>query len=270
MEAPVEKKSPSKIVVIGLGIAALAAIGFFLLRASKRPAPVDPAPQETSGTMTTSETPSQPVQEAAPPVVKTAPAKSKPQPQVKPTEQAGAQAILPAQTASLALPPPGSAPGGEANGRPDGPKTEEPAAPDVKTGTESSPTSTSGTTAASETAPAAAPAPVQVNEGDLVELAAVTEAPRLSKKVDPIYPPAAQRAGRGGAITVNALIDEKGNVVDTAILKGIQDDKGLARAAETAIRKWKFQPARKNGVAVKVWKPFVITFKADANPANEV
>ncbi|MBE0712847.1 MAG: TonB family protein, partial [Candidatus Aminicenantes bacterium] len=61
---------------------------------------------------------------------------------------------------------------------------------------------------------------------------------------------------------VNALIDENGNVIDTGILKGLQDDKGLGKAAETAVRKWKFQPAKKDGVNVKVWKPFTIVFKA--------
>ncbi|MCU0244301.1 MAG: energy transducer TonB, partial [Acidobacteria bacterium] len=63
-------------------------------------------------------------------------------------------------------------------------------------------------------------------------------------------------------------IDEKGSVIDTAILKGIKDDPGLARAAENAVKKWKFQPARKNGVAVKVWKSFVISFKAANAPAG--
>ena len=116
----------------------------------------------------------------------------------------------------------------------------------------------------------ATPAAPPVNEGDLVELSAANEPPKLVKSVEPVYPVTAQRLGIGGSITVNALIDEKGSVIDTGILKGIQDDKGLGRAAETAVKKWKFQPARKNGVAVKVWKPFVIAFKADANPANRM
>jgi len=44
---------------------------------------------------------------------------------------------------------------------------------------------------------------------------------------------------------------------------------GLGRAAQNAVKKWKFQPARKDGVAVKVWKSVVISFKADANPADK-
>ena len=38
---------------------------------------------------------------------------------------------------------------------------------------------------------------------------------------------------------------------------------GLGKAAETAVKKWKFEPARKDGVAVKVWKSFVIAFKTE-------
>jgi protein TonB len=123
-------------------------------------------------------------------------------------------------------------------------------------------------TAANPGTAAAMPAKPKINEGDLVDLASVAEPPMTLKTVDPVYPSVAQRFGVEGSITINALIDEKGNVIDTGILKGIQDDKGLGRAAETAVKKWKFQPARKNGVAVKVWKSFVIAFKADANPAN--
>ncbi|MCK7483423.1 MAG: energy transducer TonB [Candidatus Moduliflexus flocculans] len=88
------------------------------------------------------------------------------------------------------------------------------------------------------------------------------------KSVNPVYPASAQRLGIAGSITVNALIDEKGNVIDTAILKGIQDDMGLGKSAETAVKKWKFQPARKNGVAVKVWKSFVIAFKPEGTSAR--
>ncbi len=140
--------------------------------------------------------------------------------------------------------------------------------------TEETPPQGSETGAGTVAAPAAAvsePAPVPaappVSEGDLIELGAATELPKLVKSVNPVYPASAQRLGIAGSITVNALIDEKGNVIDTAILKGIQDDMGLGKSAETAVKKWKFQPARKNGVAVKVWKSFVIAFKPEGTSA---
>jgi TonB family protein len=233
--------------------------------------------------VTPSNTPSQPVEEVPPPVVKPAPVKQKVQPKAKPADPdpAGADAILPNMTAAPAPPlsgdQPASGPGNGQTGSPSSQtqadaqqaKTEE--APPAKTEAEA-PLGTgaeaaAGSAAGSENA-AATPVVPPVHEGDLVELSSVTEVPKLVKSADPIYPQTAQRLGVGGSITVNALIDEKGNVTDTAILKGIKDDKGLGRAAETAVRKWKFQPARKNGVAVKVWKSFVIAFKAEANPAN--
>jgi protein TonB len=280
------EKPPSgfpKIVAVGIGVVALAAAGFIFLRPKHRaPAPV--VPQETIQALTPSNTPPQPVEEPpAAPVVKPAPAKQKVQPKAKPAdpEPAGADAFLPDLTAAAALPlsggQPAAGPGSGQTGSPSSQtQTEATQAmteekPPAKTEAEA-PQGTAAEAALGAAAgtESAAPTPIvpPVNEGDLVELSSVTEVPKLIKSADPIYPQTAQRLGIGGSITVNALIDEKGNVIDTGILKGIKDDKGLGRAAETAIRKWKFQPARKNGVAVKVWKSFVIAFKADANPAN--
>ncbi len=282
---PKEKKAFPKIVVIVLGVAALAAVGFILLR-PKRPAVVEATPQQSSQDLSRANEPAPPAaDDVRAPVVKPAPAKQKAQPQAKPADSApaGADAILPTGPPAASLPMPGGPLGsGSGNDRttsgtnppggdPAAAKVEETAPPATKT--DANPAQTvaaeSGAVADPGTS-AAAPAPITppVNEGDLLELGAVTELPKLVKGVDPVYPQAALRIGRGGQITVNALIDEKGNVIDTAILKGIQDDKGLGRAAEIAVRKWKFQPARKNGVAVKVWKSFVIAFKADTNPAD--
>jgi TonB family protein len=278
-----EKRSGfPKIVAVGIGVVALAAAGFIFLRPKHRaPAPV--VPQETTQALTPSNTPAQPAEEVPPPVVKPAPAKQKIQPKAKPAdpEPAGAEAILPNMTAAAAPPLPGGQPAsGPGNGQTGSPssqtqaeaqqaKTED--APPAKTEAEAlQGTAAEAAGGSAAGAGSAEPTPIAppVNEGDLVELSSVTEVPKLVKSADPVYPQTAQRLGVGGSITVNALIDEKGNVTDTAILKGIKDDKGLGRAAETAVRKWKFQPARKNGVAVKVWKSFVIAFKAEANPAN--
>jgi TonB family protein len=285
---PEQKKGFPTLLVVGLGVVALAAAGFVLLR-PKRPAPVPPPKQQQQQvveTRTETNTPAQPVEEPPAPVSKPAPApvKQKPQPQVKAPEQAPAQAILPddtpPSTVTLAAPGtrtgPGTNPGKAApatntqTAGPAIPKAQDAAPSAAKT--QALPPQSAGNdgAAASEPAPTvSSPAAAPVQEGDLIELNAVTEPPKLLKMVDPVYPAAAQRVGREGNITVNALINEKGNVIDTAILKGIQDDKGLGRAAEVAVRKWRFEPARKNGVAVKVWKSFVIAFKADANPARE-
>jgi TonB family protein len=85
--------------------------------------------------------------------------------------------------------------------------------------------------------------------------------PVLIKRVEPKYPPLALRSGAAGTVTVNALISETGDVLRTEILKGIKDGFGLEDAALAAIQQWKFRPARKDKVDVRVWKSFDITFK---------
>ena len=282
-----EKKGFPKLAAVGLGVVALAAVGFVLLRPKRAPAVVE-SPQVATQTVTDLNTPAQPVEEAPKPVAKPAPVKQKAQPQAKRPDPgpAGADAILPTETAGAALSLTGAQPGlGTEAGRtasgtnaaqtdPQATKTEN--APPTTTETVTNPPQAAaadpGAAANTVVVPPPDPTPAgpPVNEGDLVELGAVTEQPVIIKSTNPIYPQTAQRLGIGGSITVNALIDEKGNVIDTGILKGIQDDKGLGRAAVTAVKKWKFQPARKNGVAVKVWKSFVIAFKADANPADKM
>ena len=269
------RKGPATLVLVGVSVAALAVAGFFVLR-PKNSAPKTESLQ-TQQAVTPANVPASPVEEAPAPKVDPAPVKPKPQPQAKKQDPApaGVEAIVPASVTSIVPPPiapqPGPAAGTDA-AKPDAPaiKTEEP--PVVKT--EETPPQGSETGAGSAAVPAATasePAPVPaappVREGDLIELGAATELPMLVKSVNPVYPSSAQRLGVAGSITVNALIDEKGNVIDTAILKGIQDDMGLGKSAETAVKKWKFQPARKNGVAVKVWKSFVIAFKPEGTSA---
>jgi TonB family protein len=265
------KKGFPTLLAVGLGIAAVAAVAFLFLRPKHTP-PVEQPQQAAQQTVTQAEVPPPTVEKAPPPLVKPAPVKQKTQPQAKPADanQGGAEAIIPTDTASASLPPIGQPSGSEKGSgqTASGSNPVQTDTPAVKT--ESNPPQTTETpagTAGDAGTTTTAPAPVvpQVNEGDLVDLSSVTEPPKLAKSVDPVYPQAAQRIGRGGSITVNALIDEKGNVIDTGIIKGIQDDKGLGRAAQNALKKWKFQPARKNGVAVKVWKSFVIAFKADTN-----
>ena len=266
------RKGLPTLVLVGIGVAALAVAGFFVLR-PKNSAPKTESLQSQQAAAAAN-VPAAPVEEPPAPKVDPAPVKPKPQPQAKKQDPApaGVEAIIPASVTSVA--PPLTAPqSGPAAGtdaaKSDAPaiKTEEP--PAVKT-EEASPQGSetgAGIAAAAASEPASVPAAPPVHEGDLIELGAATELPKLVKSVNPLYPPSAQRLGVSGSITVNALIDEKGNVIDTAILKSIQDDRGLGKAAETAVKKWKFQPARKNGVAVKVWKSFVIAFKPEGTSA---
>jgi len=270
------KKTISPLLAIGAGIAVIAVVGFFILRPKRPAAPVEEGLKPLQ-TVTQSNVAEKPAEEVPPPEVKPKPEAPKPKVITQTTvsdigpsiEDAILLPLMPANTPSTIGNPagPGNGQGREAAGslaiqaNPPPVKTKE-SAPPPKTveGPAQDAAGDAGKIANPEMA-AATPAKPRVNEGDLVDLDSVAEPPVALKTVDPVYPPSAQRLGVEGSITVNALIDEKGDVIDTGILMGVQNDKGLGKAAETAIRKWKFQPAKKDGVKVKVWKPFVIVFK---------
>ena len=112
------------------------------------------------------------------------------------------------------------------------------------------------------------PAPqtaVYVKTGDLVALEETDVKPVLVQKIPPVYPPTALMTRQQGSVIVKALISEKGDVLETSIVRGSKSkDRGIFdKAAETAVRKWKFRPARKNGFDVRVWNQYTISFKID-------
>jgi TonB family protein len=102
--------------------------------------------------------------------------------------------------------------------------------------------------------------PQPVKEGDLLPLNQVDIPPEPIKKVYPEYPSVARRMNIQGTVIINALISEKGDVISTAIIRGIEGPFKLNEAAQKAVQKWKFKPAMKGSKAVKVWKPIAIKF----------
>lgn len=64
--------------------------------------------------------------------------------------------------------------------------------------------------------------------------------PRLIKKVEPIYPEEAKKAGVEGIVILEAETDEQGNIVRTKVLRSIPL---LDQAAIDAVRQWKYEPA---------------------------
>jgi len=64
--------------------------------------------------------------------------------------------------------------------------------------------------------------------------------PRLIKKVDPIYPDEARKAGVEGTVTLEATTDIYGKVEKIKVLKS--DDERLSQAAVTALKQWVYEP----------------------------
>ena len=101
----------------------------------------------------------------------------------------------------------------------------------------------------------------RIKVGDLVPIETVDVPPVATKKVNPKYPPAAYQRGIEETVVFRALISEFGNVLDVAFVESSKIAPAFKKSCDEAIRKWRFSPAKKGGVNVKVWKTFSIAFK---------
>jgi len=85
-----------------------------------------------------------------------------------------------------------------------------------------------------------------------------TEPPVPVRTVAPDIPNSFARSGSAGLVTVNFVVDEKGNVVDPTVVKSSHPE--LEEPALTAVKKWRFKPAKRDGAAVSVHVTIPIKF----------
>ena len=69
--------------------------------------------------------------------------------------------------------------------------------------------------------------------------------PRVVHKVDPEYPPELRREGITGIVTIQALIDSTGRLLQPSIVRSA--DHRLDELALAAVRQWRFKPGTVNG-----------------------
>jgi TonB family protein len=101
----------------------------------------------------------------------------------------------------------------------------------------------------------------RIKTGDLLPIESVDVPPVATKKINPKYPPAAYQQGIEETVVFRALISEFGNVLDVAFMNPTKTAPAFKKVCDEAVRQWRFSPAKKDGVNVKVWKTFSISFK---------
>lgn len=112
-------------------------------------------------------------------------------------------------------------------------------------------------TAAATAACASAPRP------RVFELDQVDERPTLKRqRATPRYPTAAREQGITGSVKLRVRIDQRGRVREVRVLKA-RPPGVFEQAAVEAIRRWRFEPARYKGEAVRVWIEQTIHFRLD-------
>jgi protein TonB len=120
---------------------------------------------------------------------------------------------------------------------------------------------------------AAAPPPSDEPEDEEQEIFIVVERmPELVGGLEAlqrniVYPEIARLAGIEGRVTVQFVIDERGNVNNPVVVRGIGG--GCDEAAVEAVKKAKFTPGMQRGRPVKVSYTLPVTFRlstADKKP----
>jgi len=115
--------------------------------------------------------------------------------------------------------------------------------------------------AATRVPPTATPAPPTatftpaVREGDLVTAGPGVTRPVLVRQVDPEYPKLAQRMGIDGEVEVEVLVGPDGAVEDVRVVNVSRTGVGFERATIDAVRQWRYKPATKSDVNVRMWVP---------------
>ncbi len=99
----------------------------------------------------------------------------------------------------------------------------------------------------------------EVKPGMLVELGPGVTPPKSVKKTFAKYPEAAKARKIQGTIVMRALVSETGNIIDIKVVSS--PNKLLEDAAVKTVRGWVYEPARKEGVPVKVWIPVSMAFQ---------
>ena len=97
------------------------------------------------------------------------------------------------------------------------------------------------------------PAPVRVG-GEIRQ-------PRRTHHVIPDYPEIARQARVTGIVILEAVIDATGRVVNVRVLRSVPM---LDQAAINAVRKWRYEPTRLNGVPVPIVMTVTVQFVSGA------
>ena len=88
--------------------------------------------------------------------------------------------------------------------------------------------------------------------------APVDEAPRVLRRVEPVYPTFALEAGLTGRVVLHVQVGTDGTVREIRVAEG---SNVFVEAATQAVRQWLFRPARVGARPVPIWVEIPVTFR---------
>jgi TonB family protein len=129
----------------------------------------------------------------------------------------------------------------------------------LPTGTPVPPTATPVPPTATPIPPTPTPS---VREGDIVSPGPGVSTPVLLNQVTPKYPPVAMQMRAGGVVTLEILVGINGEIEDVRVAEVTRKGMGFETSATEAVRQWRYKPATKKGVKVRMWVKVRVPFKA--------
>jgi TonB family protein len=85
-------------------------------------------------------------------------------------------------------------------------------------------------------------------------------APTVVTRVPVRYPPEALRQQIQGTVILRCVVEPDGTVSTAVVVRSIDGRYGLDEEAVKAVKQWRFEPGRRNGVVVRVATPVSVTF----------
>lgn len=83
----------------------------------------------------------------------------------------------------------------------------------------------------------------------------------LKTNTVPSYPQAAKATGKTGTVILKVIIQADGRVAEVQVMRG---DEPFVGAAVTAVKSWRYEPARYKGQPITVYRIIQIPFKLNA------
>lgn len=111
------------------------------------------------------------------------------------------------------------------------------------------------------TIPDPPPAPPPPEPTGPIRVGGNVKAPVKVNTPDPEYTESARAARVEGVVIIETIIDKRGRVRSTKIVK--DQPMGLGAAAERAVKGWTFKPATLNGKPVEVYYNLTVNFQLD-------
>lgn len=93
----------------------------------------------------------------------------------------------------------------------------------------------------------------------IVSFASLDHVPETRARIAPVYPMGARQSGRRGEVVVEFVVDESGRVVNPRIVRS--NDPIFEEPTLRAISRWRFEPGRKNGRAVRFRMAMPVQFE---------